>query len=97
MSICFAAITNASIFPVILLSKWSVRSFNEKGRHKYNDKIFQKSLEAFNCLPLAAIVNKQFFCVHGGISPELDLVGDVGKVLAFNRRSTDSESLPQRD
>lgn len=35
---------------------------------------------AFDCLPLVAIVNKMFFCVHGGLSPDLDRVEDVDKV-----------------
>jgi diadenosine tetraphosphatase ApaH/serine/threonine PP2A family protein phosphatase len=31
-------------------------------------------------MPLAAIVDDRFFCVHGGISPELHTIKDIDKV-----------------
>jgi serine/threonine-protein phosphatase 2B catalytic subunit len=37
-------------------------------------------MQSFCTLPLASILNKQFLCIHGGISPELLTIDDLRKV-----------------
>lgn len=50
---------------------------------KYSMDVYHASLKSFCALPIAAIMNKQFFCVHGGISKDIKKVSDVAKINRF--------------
>jgi serine/threonine-protein phosphatase 2B catalytic subunit len=41
-------------------------------------------MDSFCTLPLAAIMNKQFLCIHGGLSPELHTLEDLKSVRNVN-------------
>lgn len=47
---------------------------------KANTSIYEEFIKSFDYLPLAAIVNKSIFCVHGGISPHLDSVQQIREI-----------------
>lgn len=48
--------------------------FLDKGLNKYNQQAYDMTMDMFDCLPLACLVNKKFLLVHGGISPDLKSV-----------------------
>lgn len=61
-------------------------SFKEECLYKYDLEVYDAAMDVFDALPLAAVVNKQFFCVHGGLSPALstsDPVFDINQLDRF--------------
>ncbi|XP_075246410.1 protein phosphatase 3 catalytic subunit alpha-like isoform X2 [Convolutriloba macropyga] len=66
-----------------------VFSFRDECIAKYNLRIYKACIESFDCLPLSAIVNRQFFCVHGGLSPRINTIDQIFNIDRFkepNRR-----------
>ncbi|CAI5758768.1 unnamed protein product [Candida verbasci] len=56
--------------------------------HKYSQDLYEESLLSFNALPLAAIMNEQFFCVHGGLSPQLTDLESIRRLNRFKEPPT---------
>jgi serine/threonine-protein phosphatase 2B catalytic subunit len=50
------------------------------GLHKYSEKVYEACIQSFCALPVSALVDHRFFCVHGGISPNLVTLQDLQNV-----------------
>lgn len=46
----------------------------------YTEEIWTKINRTFDYLPIAAIVDNKYFCVHGGLSPQLNKVEDINAI-----------------
>ncbi|KAI0028910.1 Metallo-dependent phosphatase-like protein, partial [Vararia minispora EC-137] len=63
-------------------------TFRVECLRKYSERIYETCLTSFCALPLVCIMNKQFFCVHGGLSPELHTLDDIRNLDRFREPPT---------
>ena len=55
--------------------------FYDECKRRYNIKLWKTFTDCFNCLPVAAIVDEKIFCMHGGLSPELQNMEQIKRIM----------------
>jgi serine/threonine-protein phosphatase PP1 catalytic subunit len=45
--------------------------FYDECKRRYSSYLWEIFNDCFNLMPVAALIDKKIFCLHGGISPEL--------------------------
>eukprot|EP00696_Hemimastix_kukwesjijk_P009310 gnl/Hemi2/21801_TR7275_c0_g1_i1.p1 gnl/Hemi2/21801_TR7275_c0_g1~~gnl/Hemi2/21801_TR7275_c0_g1_i1.p1 ORF type:complete len:510 (-),score=155.90 gnl/Hemi2/21801_TR7275_c0_g1_i1:399-1928(-) len=58
-------------------------NFKEECRKKYNLELYEELMDAFDTLPLAAVLNNKFLCMHGGLSPDVKTLADIENIYRF--------------
>lgn len=84
--------TNVRFFPSFYLFSLPTRRFIfipntilffslRLGKRRYNIKLWKTFTDCFNCLPIAAIIDEKIFTMHGGLSPDLQSMEQIRRVM----------------
>ncbi|KAJ5915770.1 hypothetical protein N7454_010911 [Penicillium verhagenii] len=57
-----------------------VYGFFDECKRRTTIKTWKTFIDVFNCMPIAAIIAKKIFCVHGGLSPALAHFDDIRNI-----------------
>ena len=68
------------IFYFLDTHKW-IKTFFFSGKRRFNIKLWKTFTDCFNCLPIAAIVDEKIFCCHGGLSPDLQSMEQIRRIM----------------
>lgn len=63
--------TNVKTFLILII----------EGKRRYNLKTWKAFTDLFNWMPVAATIDDKIFCVHGGLSPELNSIDQITKIM----------------
>ncbi len=67
-----------------------IYGFYDECKRRYNIKLWKTFTDCFNCLPIAAIIDEKIFTMHGGLSPDLNSMEQIRRVM----RPTDVSLRP---
>ena len=59
-----------------------IYGFYDECKRRYNIKLWKTFTDCFNCIPMAGIVGKAIFCLHGGLSPNFN---DMEQITSMER------------
>ncbi|XP_033102173.1 serine/threonine-protein phosphatase PP1-gamma catalytic subunit B [Anneissia japonica] len=58
-----------------------IYGFYDECKRRYNIKLWKTFTDCFNCLPIAAIIDEKIFCCHGGLSPDLQSMEQIRRIM----------------
>lgn len=73
-----------------------IYGFYDECKRRYNIKLWKTFTDCFNCLPIAAIIDEKIFTMHGGLSPDLNSMEQIRRVMRPTDVCASSLSLSTR-
>ena len=58
-----------------------IHGFYDECKRRHNIKLWKTFTDLFNCMPVAALVDEKIFCVHGGLSPDLNSMEKIRRIM----------------
>ncbi|KAI8617019.1 Metallo-dependent phosphatase-like protein [Chytriomyces sp. MP71] len=58
-----------------------IYGFYDECKRRYNIKLWKTFTDCFNCLPVAAIIDEKILTMHGGLSPDLQNMDQIRRVM----------------
>jgi len=58
-----------------------IYGFYDECKRRYSIKLWKIFTDCFNCLPIVALLDEKIICMHGGLSPELENVDQIKKII----------------
>ncbi len=58
-----------------------IYGFYDECKRRYSIKLWKIFTDCFNCLPVVAVLDDKIICMHGGLSPELENIDQIRKIV----------------
>ena len=58
-----------------------IYGFYDECKRRYNIKMWKKFQDVFNVLPFAAVIDEKIFCIHAGLSPDLNSPEQIKRIM----------------
>ena len=58
-----------------------IYGFYDECKRRFNIKTWKKFQDVFNVLPFAAVVDEKIFCIHAGLSPDLNSPEQIKRIM----------------
>jgi serine/threonine-protein phosphatase PP1 catalytic subunit len=58
-----------------------IYGFYDECKRRYSIKLWKTFTDCFNCLPIAALIDEKIFAMHGGLSPELQSMDQIRRIM----------------
>lgn len=49
----------------------------------YDEEVYELFMDVFDAIPVACKIDNKYLAMHGGISPDIDLIEDINKANRF--------------